>query len=117
MSTIEEVTALFKDGSSKLTLISGKPTDDDLERPRMLLSNLMKYVKLPGGTYEEGLITTGAEYKASRAGSTFDRFGTLLEAYNPAIPSDATTADRMQAEREWTSKLLRQNPPPGRWTW
>ena len=42
MSTIEEVTTLFKNRAAELTPIAGKPTTDDLKRLHNLLSNLLQ---------------------------------------------------------------------------
>ena len=53
-------------------------------------------------------MTTKDDYKAVHAGSNFNRLDTLFEAYDPAIPSNATMTDRMRAEREGTAKLLCQ---------
>ena len=98
MSTIEEVTALFKDRESEMPPITGKPTNDDLGRLRYILSNLLQAVELPGGTNDKGIIITGANYQAAHAGATFDRLDMPLEAYNPSISSNAMTKDRMRVE-------------------
>ena len=108
MFTIEEVAALLEDSAAKLPHITGKPTGDDLERLRKILINLLQAVKLPGGNYVKGLITTEANYNAARTGRNFDHLDTLFKAYDPAIFSNAMTTNCMRAEREWTAKLLRQ---------
>ena len=106
MSTIEEITAIFKGWAAELPPIAGKPTNEDLKCLHELPKNLLQAVKLPGGTDAKGIITTKAEYKAAHTSSTFECRDTLLEAYNPEIPSYATTTDHMQAERKWTAKFL-----------
>ena len=108
MSMIKEVTALFKDGAAKLPPINGKTTDYELERLQEILRNLLEPVKLPGGTYAKGLITTKANYQAAHAGATFDRLDMPLETYDPSIASDATMTDCMRAKCEWTAKILQQ---------
>ena len=59
---------------------------------------LLQGVQLSGGTDDKGLITTESNYKASHAGSTFNRLDTPLEAYDPEISFKATTNNHMRAE-------------------
>ena len=99
ISNIKEVTALFKDRAAKLPPTTGKPTNDDLERLHELFRNLLQAVKIPGGNNTKGLITTKDDYKAAHTGSIFDRLDTPLEAYDPAILSNITKINCMQAER------------------
>ena len=108
MSRIKEVATLFKYREAKLLPITGKTTDDNLECLRKILSNLLHVIKLPEGTNAKGIIATEADYKAAHASLTFDCLDTPLQAYNPLISSDDKTTGRMQAEREWMDKLLRQ---------
>ena len=93
MSTIEDATALFKDGADELKPISRNPTNDNLKSLHKLLINLLQDIKLPGGTGAKGLITTKADYKTDRAGSTCGCIDKLLDSYDPDISSDAMTTD------------------------
>ena len=93
MSTIKYFTALFKDGANKLTPIAWKTTNEDLKLLRKLLINLLQDIKLPGGTGAKGLITTKADYKTDRAGSTYGCIDKSLDSYDPDISSDAMTTD------------------------
>ena len=54
----------------ELPPITVNPTNYDLKRLFEILSNLLQALKLPVGTYAEGLITTEANYKAEHAGVT-----------------------------------------------
>ena len=108
MSTIKDVTALFKQRTDELLPIVGKPTNNDLEILRNLLCNLLQAVNIPEGTNDEGLITIKVNYKAAHVGSTFDRLDMLLQAYDTSIPSDAITNNRMQSKHKWTAKLFRK---------
>ena len=65
MSTIKDVTTLFKDGAAYLTPITINAANDSLEHLCEILSNLLQAVELPVGTDAEGLITTKANYKAA----------------------------------------------------
>ena len=96
MSTIEDVTALFKDRVDEMPPISGKLTYGDLKLLRELLRNLLQDVELPGGTNPGDLLITKAYYKAAHSGSTFNRLDTPLEAYDPAILSYNTMNNHVQ---------------------
>ena len=108
MSTIEEVTSLFKDRAAKLPPIIGKLTNEYIKHLRELLSNLLQAVKLPGCTDSKCLITIGIYYKSAHSRSTFDRLDMPLEVYDLEIPSDVTTTIFIRDKREWMANLLRQ---------
>ena len=112
MHTIKEVTALFKDREEKLPSITGKPSDDNLERIQEVIRNLLQDVKLPGGTDDSDLIIAEDDYKEDPYGSLFECLDTSLKAYDLKIAYDAMSTKHVQAEREWTANCSDNAPPP-----
>ena len=106
--TIEEFTILFKEGAAKFPSITEKPSNNNLERLQEVLTKLLQAAGLPGGTEASGIIINKVNCIAALSGVPFNFLDTPLEAYDPTIVSDAMSTNCVQAEHEWTEKLLRQ---------
>ena len=108
MTSQDEISSAFTAATEAFEPVVGAPSDDDIERVRRTIINLLQSFHFHGSKDSlSGLIKLKARYK-SRYGHTFDRLEAIDQYdYDPDMPNEPKPIERARRESIFEAKKAR----------